>query len=352
MANNNAHIALYQWHDTIERDLPWKEDNNPYKIWVSEIILQQTRVEQGRPYYIRFIDAFPDISTLANAPLDSVLRLWQGLGYYSRARNMHVAAQQILERHNGVFPANYKDIIALKGIGTYTAAAIASFAYHLPYAVMDGNVKRVVSRIFSIEDPINTSKGEKRIMTSLDELFDAKTPDRFNQAIMDLGATVCTPKNPSCGDCPWQSRCKAYHESTIELLPVKKRNQKKKDRFFIYILMLDKDRIFLRQRPTDSIWKGLYEIPYIEVEKKVFDSPSEMLSQSSLKDYMLYDFSLKHILSHQNIYARLANVNFSSFDPPIDGFWCGMKDLDRYAMPRLVEKILAKAEIIVQKVQE
>lgn len=344
--NNNAHIVLYQWHDTVERDLPWKEDKNPYKIWVSEIILQQTRVEQGRPYYLRFIDAFPDITTLANAPLDKVLRLWQGLGYYSRARNMHVAAQQILERHDGIFPTSYEDIIALKGIGAYTAAAIASFAFGLPHPVMDGNVKRVVSRLFSMEDPINTSKGEKRIMTSLDQLFDPTAPDRFNQAIMDLGATVCTPKNPSCKDCPWQQRCKAYHDNTIELLPVKKRNLKKKDRYFTYFLVQDRDRIFLRQRPTDSIWKGLYEIPYIESDKNTFETPSEMISKAAFTDHQLYDFSLKHVLSHQNIHAKLAKASFNSEDQQFDGFWCDIKDLDHYAMPRLVEKMLTKAGIL------
>ena len=196
---------LLEWYNPTSRNLPWKQTNDAYKIWLSEIILQQTRVEQGTPYYLAFIKKYPTVKKLANAPLDDVLKLWEGLGYYSRARNLHVAAQQILEIHQGKFPETYAEIVALKGIGNYTAAAIASFAYNLPHAVVDGNVFRVLSRVFGIETPIDSTEGKKQFAQLAQQLLDKKKPSIHNQAIMDFGALVCKPQNPLCEQCPFRS---------------------------------------------------------------------------------------------------------------------------------------------------
>ena len=215
---------LIKWYNFNKRELPWRSTSDPYKIWLSEIILQQTQVNQGLSYYLKFVEEFQTVKDLAKAPADKVMKLWQGLGYYSRARNLHEAAKNIVNEHKGEFPKAYEDIRALKGVGDYTAAAIASIAYNLPYAVVDGNVYRVLSRIFGIETPIDSTSGKKEFNELANELLTKKNPADYNQAIMEFGALYCRPKNPDCTNCIFNDKCEAYRLNKINLLPVKSKN--------------------------------------------------------------------------------------------------------------------------------
>ncbi len=293
-------LKLLQWYHPENRNLPWKNTHNPYLICLSEIILQQTRVAQGTPYYLRFEKEFPTIETLANAPLEKVLKLWEGLGYYSRARNLHLAAQYVVQELNGVFPDNYKDLLQLKGIGEYTAAAIASFAFNEPVAVVDGNVFRVLSRVFGIYTPIDLPEGN-------------------NQAIMDFGATHCLPQKPLCDDCPFQIDCHAYQQQTISLLPVKSKRLIKKNRYFNFVVLMDADFILIEKRSKQDIWKGLYEFPLMETENELL----KLDNDNKLRDFLGMDITMqtvvhsstspiyKQTLTHQNIQAQFAIFNLS-----------------------------------------
>jgi A/G-specific adenine glycosylase len=255
---------VLQWYQPTARPLPWKAIKNPYHIWLSEIILQQTRVEQGLPYYNRFVENYPTVVDLANAPEDDVLKLWQGLGYYSRARNLHASAKIIATTHKGVFPTTYKDILGLKGVGVYTAAAIASFAYGLPHAVVDGNVYRVLARYFGIETPIDSTVGKKEFATLAQVLLPTAEPAKYNQAIMDFGATHCTPKRPLCTTCLLQEDCQAYQNDKVQALPKKTKKIKHRKRYFYYLIIHTKDGIYLRQRGAGDVWQHLYDFPLIE----------------------------------------------------------------------------------------
>ncbi|MEO6833994.1 MAG: A/G-specific adenine glycosylase, partial [Chitinophagaceae bacterium] len=237
--------------------LPWKGENAPYKIWLSEIILQQTRAEQGIPYYLRFVEHYPTIIELAHAPDDEVFRLWQGLGYYARCRNMLFTARKIANDFGGKFPDNYQEIRELKGVGNYTAAAIASFAFGLPYAVLDGNVYRVLSRYFGIETAIDSTEGKAIFQPLADDVLDKKNPAAFNQAIMDLGAIICLPKHPECSACPVSSACIAKENDLIKLLPVKSKKVKVQERYFNFLLLQFEDKFWLHRREEKGIWKGL-----------------------------------------------------------------------------------------------
>ena len=234
--------TLIAWYDDHKRDLPWRGETDPYKIWVSEIILQQTRVQQGWDYYLRFLDNFPTVKALAEADEERVLKVWQGLGYYSRARNMHAAAREIMSEHHGKFPQTYDKILSLKGIGRYTAAAVASIAFHLPYPAVDGNVIRIVSRIFGICDDVTQPAVVKRITTICETQIDHKQPGVFNQAAMDFGALQCTPKNPKCDECPFQSDCYALNNNLTDILPIKKKKAEQKHRFFHYTVYLSNNQ--------------------------------------------------------------------------------------------------------------
>lgn len=258
---------LLDWHQRNPRPLPWKETNDPYLIWLSEIILQQTRVEQGTPYFEAFRKAYPSVSDLAMAPIDEVLKLWEGLGYYSRARNLHHTAKYIADELNGQFPTNYDDILKLKGIGPYTAAAIASFAFKLPHAVVDGNVYRVLSRIFGIDTPIDSTIGKKAFAELAQSLIDKKRPDDFNQALMDFGATQCVPKSPSCESCDWNEDCVAYLQERIPDFPVKSKAKPKKNRYFQYLVLNYQDQTLIEKRAEKDIWEGLYQFPLIETSE-------------------------------------------------------------------------------------
>lgn len=253
------------WHADHDREMPWKGERDPYKVWLSEVILQQTRVEQGLPYYEKFTAAYPTVRHLAEAPQDAVFKDWEGLGYYSRARNLHAAAQHIAFDLGGVFPDTYAGIRALKGVGDYTAAAIAAFAYDLPYAVLDGNVYRVLARFFGIETPINTPAAKRVFSELAQRLLDPARPGAYNQAIMDFGAGHCTPRQPACGTCPLASRCAALQTGAVDRLPVKAKAAPKQARFFVYAVFYHRDSVWVRQRGPGDIWQNLYEFPLLEL---------------------------------------------------------------------------------------
>ena len=300
---------VVKWYGVNKRDLPWRDTRDPYRIWLSEIILQQTRVNQGLPYYRKFVDKYPSVGALASAPRQEVLRLWQGLGYYSRARNLHECAQQVVAEHNSRFPDNYQALKRLKGVGDYTAAAIASIAFKEGVAVVDGNVFRVLSRVFGIDDPIDTTAGKKKFAALANEVINVKKPDLHNQAVMEFGAMHCTPKNPSCSDCILESGCFAAQHELQYSLPVKSRSIKVRDRHFYYFVIQNGNTFLMKKRTEKDIWKGLFDFCMIEetkpikIEKLVQRFNSIYSLNVKAKDLVLSD-TYKHILSHQIINAR------------------------------------------------
>ena len=263
---------LAKWYDKNKRDLPWRRTKDPYRIWVSEIILQQTRIEQGWDYYLRFLEKFPILRALASAEEEEVLKLWQGLGYYSRARNMHAAAKEIMNLHQGIFPKTYEEIRKLKGIGDYTAAAISSIAFGIPSPVVDGNVLRLFSRFFGIRDPVDTQKGKTTVLEKAKELISPEHPGDFNQAIMEFGALQCKP-TPDCKTCPLKPGCVAFQQNRIAEFPVKSKKQRQRTRYFHYLFIITgkgkKRSVFLKKRTGNDIWKNLFDFPLIETEKAV-----------------------------------------------------------------------------------
>jgi A/G-specific adenine glycosylase len=329
---------LIEWYNPSSRNLPWKQTKDAYKIWLSEIILQQTRVEQGTPYYLAFVHQYPTVKMLAEAPLDDVLKLWEGLGYYSRARNLHSAAKQVMELHNGKFPETYPEIIALKGIGNYTAAAISSFAYHLPHAVVDGNVYRVLARVFDIETPIDSTEGKKQFEQLANQLLDKKNPSTHNQAMMDLGAIVCKPQNPLCEQCPFSSDCKALELNKISLLPVKAKKLIKKERYLHYFVMYDDEHIYIQQRGEQDIWKGLYEFPVEETKVKLLTEKSPL---GDLGVYTVIPLSYKQTLTHQYIYAYFYEMKLKKL-PNLDISCLKIlkKDILNFAFPKIIRSYL------------
>lgn len=246
--------------------MPWKGERDPYKIWLSEVILQQTRVEQGMPYYLRFVAQYPTVAALAASSEDALFKLWEGLGYYSRARNLHAAAKYIQFELNGQFPDTYSGIRALKGVGDYTAAAIASFAFNLPHAVLDGNVYRVLARYFCLDTPSDGVAGKKMFAGLAQSVLDPEAPGRYNQAIMDFGALQCTPGQPNCGVCPLRARCAALAQGRVRDLPVRARKPEKRERYFVYVVMEAEGSLLMRKRMGKDIWRNLYEFPLLEME--------------------------------------------------------------------------------------
>tara|TARA_B100000497_G_scaffold127893_1_gene171618 strand:+ start:2302 stop:3339 length:1038 start_codon:yes stop_codon:yes gene_type:complete len=334
---------IINWYKNCKRDLPWRKTRNPYKIWLSEIILQQTQVKQGLPYYEKFIATFPTVSKLANADEEQVLKLWQGLGYYSRARNLHFAAKQIYEK--GYFPNNYKDIISLKGVGEYTAAAIASFAYKLPYAVVDGNVFRLLSRFYGIDIPINTSKGKKHFTELAQTLITKDNPDTFNQSIMEFGSQMCKPKNPNCENCPLQSKCVSYSESTIHLLPVKQGKVKVKTVYFDYFFFKKDTKTLISKRTSKGIWQNLYEFPLIISDKEmkhedVLIHPQFELWTQDIDTNIISVSEFKHVLSHRIIFARFWQINCNNKLPITKCKEIKIEDIEKFAVSRLMDKFL------------
>lgn len=340
---------LLKWYEANKRDLPWRGINDPYKIWLSEVILQQTRVNQGWDYYNRFTEKYPTVSKLAAASEHDILKLWQGLGYYSRARNMHHAAKEIVAKHKGKFPSDYESIRSLKGVGDYTAAAIASIAFKLPYAVVDGNVLRVYSRLLGISKPIDSTEGKKMIWAAASELLLKTNPGTYNQAVMELGALCCTPKNPNCHECPVQSACYAYAHKQTNKLPVKGSKTKQRDRFLNYIVISKGSNLLLRKRKGHDIWKGLNDFICIETEKPI--SPEKLIATKEWKKLFFTTIPViksvsepyKHILSHQKLNAQFIDVRISKPLKKLPGacFWVEKKNINKYAVPRLIERYIS-----------
>ncbi len=325
-------LLISDWYRLNARELPWRNTKNPYFIWLSEVILQQTRVEQGMNYYLKFIENYPNLNKLADADEASILKLWQGLGYYSRARNLHKTAQQVRDEYAGDFPKTYSEIIQLKGIGPYTAAAISSFAFDLPHAVVDGNVYRILSRYFGIDEPIDTGKGKKMFQELADSLIPEAEPALFNQAIMEFGAMQCTPNNPVCESCVLNQSCvSAFNTELIKKLPVKKGKTKVRKRYFHYLHIEKGLEIALDQRTGKDVWEKLYEFPLIESENE--SAPSEFKNSATLS------YQTKHILSHQHIYAFFYTTEESEIEG-LDFKFIDKSQLEDYPIHRLMEKYL------------
>ncbi|MBR6989125.1 MAG: A/G-specific adenine glycosylase [Bacteroidaceae bacterium] len=335
--------ALISWYQEHQRFLPWRCTSDPYAIWISEIILQQTRVAQGLDYYNRFMARFPDVETLAQASEDEVLLYWQGLGYYSRARNLHFAAHQIVEQDG--FPKTYEGVRALKGVGDYTAAAISSIAYGLPYAVVDGNVYRVLSRVFGVDIPIDSTQGKKYFAQLAQELVDVDSPGLYNQSIMDFGALQCVPKSPNCDTCPLQDRCVAHAQHKVDALPVKSHKTKVTHRYFHYLNVRIGDEMLLHQRKADDIWKNLYEVPLVEADHRMSVdelTQTTLFRQLACNQIQLVKEQLKHVLSHRVIFADLYILSASQWPSPLPAGYFKLKasDLGNYAISRLMDIIL------------
>ncbi len=340
--------ALIAWYKINKRDLPWRGTSAPYAIWLSEIILQQTRVTQGIDYYNRILSAFPDIRALAAASEDQVMKLWQGLGYYTRARNMHATAKYLSAERNGVFPGTYTELLKLKGIGEYTAAAIASIAFGEAVPVVDGNVLRVFTRYTGLNKPVENAAVKKNIRKELQGIMDRKKPALFNQAIMELGALCCTPKSPKCNQCPLQNGCYAFQHNQQQLLPVKKRKKEVKERYFHYLVMLHGGSTFISRREKTDIWKSLYEFPLIETrtdtpEKKLFATPEFAALLPLVRYRVTARASYRHVLTHQLIHARFYILQLE--DPGMklaDRYICISRDeLNSYAFPGLIAGFLS-----------
>ena len=316
--------TILEWFKENGRALPWRETRDPYAIWLSEIILQQTRIEQGRPYWEGFMKRWPTVEALANATEDEVLREWQGLGYYSRARNLHTAAQQIVEC--GGFPTTLEGIKALKGVGDYTAAAIGSIAFNLPAAVVDGNVYRVLARHYDIETPINTTEGKKEFTQLAQSLLPPQEASAFNQAMMDFGAIQCTPVSPRCEQCPLAESCVAFREGRIDILPVKQKTLKVKERQLTYIYIRCNGYTALHRRPAGDIWQGLYE-PWL----------TDQVPQGAV----LQRQRVKHVLTHRILYADFWLWETEERPQlPDDYFWIKEEEVGNYGVPRLIEILL------------
>jgi A/G-specific adenine glycosylase len=339
--------TLLQWNaKENQRQMPWKGEKDPYKIWISEIILQQTRVEQGLEYYNRFIKTFSTVKKLALANEKEVFKLWEGLGYYSRCRNLIATAKYIAGDLKAVFPTKYEDILQLKGIGSYTAAAISSFAYNLPHAVVDGNVSRVLARFFGIEMPIDSTTGKNYFFNLANELLDKKNASIYNQAIMDFGATVCKPKAALCTICPLQKKCVAYSSTKVDILPKKEKKIIVKNRWLNYVLVFCNDEVLVRERTKKEIWQNLHEFVLIEKENSTFveglllkKSLNKILQNSS---YTIQEISKEYsqLLSHQLIKGKFIVISINK-KPKIESYnWVHKKDLKKIAFPKFINAFL------------
>jgi A/G-specific adenine glycosylase len=328
--------------------MPWKGEKNAYRIWLSEIILQQTRVEQGMKYYLAFTEKFPDVHALANADEESIFKTWEGLGYYTRCRNLILSARYISKKLKGAFPASFEAILSLKGVGPYTAAAIASFAYNLPHPVVDGNVFRVFSRILGIETPIDSTAGKKEFSQVAEEFLDRENPAEYNQAIMDFGATVCRPKSPLCSECAFNEKCFAFNKNMTGELPVKGKKIVMRERWLNFIVLHHKNRVAIRQRNDTDIWKGLYEFPLIETNRA--ESGKELMNEAfkismiGKGDKMLYEGAVvRQVLTHQYINGRFLHVSVNRPVISNDCIWVETDRLSAYAFPKLIREYLATA---------
>ena len=342
----NFQLEIVNWYNLHQRDLPWRHTQDAYVIWLSEIIMQQTRVEQGLPYFNRFLEEFPTVADFAAATETQVLKLWQGLGYYSRGRNMHHTAQEVMELHGGVFPVQYKDLIRLKGIGPYTAAAISSFAVNESRAVLDGNVFRVIARYFGLSSPINSTEGKKEFENLAQQLIENQNPMVYNQAIMEFGALQCKPKSPDCGVCVLQLNCEARRQQMVAVWPIKLKKVVVRKRYFNYLILQNEGEVLVKKRQAGDIWQHLYDFPLIE-RMELVDLSDEGLLVEIRKLYgeevsILPVIAKKHILSHQIIYVQffvLANymINFKQDAAEI---WADKTALSNLPQPKVISNFI------------
>jgi A/G-specific adenine glycosylase len=342
---------IITWYNEYKRELPWRDSPQPYSTWLSEVILQQTRVAQGLPYYERFIAKFPTVTALAKAEEEEVLKLWQGLGYYSRARNMHYTAREVVRLYNGNFPSRYEQLIQLKGIGEYTAAAIASICNNESVAVVDGNVYRVLARHFNIDLPIDSTAGKRYFKSLANELM-TQPPSAYNQGMMELGALICTPKKAQCTLCPLKVTCEANAKGDVLMLPVKSKKTKVRQRFFDYFVIIDNhNHILLAKRGKGDIWEGLYEFPLHEQsnDQERIEFPADMQELLSNVDYQIITPPIvtTHILSHQKLNVRfiptLINTDFSRNKRISSSYTCvASVEILNYPVPQLVHNFLEK----------
>jgi len=340
---------LLHWHASHERPMPWKGIRDPYRIWLSEVILQQTRVEQGRPYYERFVVRFPNVFELARAADDEVFKLWEGLGYYRRARHMLETARRVAFEMGGQFPDSYQELLQLKGVGPYSAAAIASFAFDRPHAVVDGNVIRVLARLLGREDDPSGSRGKKAFRQLAQAMLDPDRPGAHNQAIMDFGASVCTPKAPACSSCPFYTHCVAQKSGRVQQLPVKRKKPERKIRHFHYLVLRFQEEVFIRRRTGEDIWRNLYEFPLLELPRS--DASLEQLVDaegwqswgwSNTPELIAVTPPLRQTLSHQHIYARFWTFRLDQLpaSPPAGCFRAKRENLHTFAWPRVLHWFL------------
>lgn len=329
--------------------MPWKGERDPYRIWLSEIILQQTRVEQGRAYYEKFIAHYPTVFELAEAPIDEILKLWEGLGYYSRARNLHFTARKIQQEYKGVFPNTYKELLKLKGVGPYTASAIASFAFGLPHPVVDGNSLRLVSRFTGSVRPIDQPSGKKWVQEFLDQQLPKNSAASFNQALMDFGATICKPKGAECDICPLAQRCIALKESRVEEIPLKAKQLKRKARVFHYLYVIHDDQLYITKRDQKDIWQGLYELPM-----KESNTPKPLKADKVKQMFLLPKGSEVRFISKEQ--QRLTHQDitgyFYAYSGVVDhliegekGLWVETENLSTFGFPKLVRCFLEEKQL-------
>lgn len=338
MIDENFSLVLIKWYNLNKRNLPWRNTVDPYKIWISEVILQQTRVEQGLPYYNKFILNFPNIIKLSQAKEDKVLKLWQGLGYYSRARNLHFTSKYITEKLNGEFPKNYDGLIKLKGVGKYTASAISSFAYNEKKAVLDGNVFRVLSRYFGVFDPVDSTLGLKLFEEISFKNLPIKNIATYNQSIMEFGALQCKPASPNCELCPLNFNCWAFLNNKISSLPVKNKKIIKKERFFNFIVLANEKFVFIEKRIKNDIWKNLYQFPLFEDSDLNFKPAKDLVKNGVL----LKKTKIKHILTHQRLNVVFWHYNVNKLEKNKKYKTIEIKKIDQYPVPKIVENYIAE----------
>tara|TARA_B110000483_G_scaffold113274_1_gene137611 strand:+ start:56 stop:1093 length:1038 start_codon:yes stop_codon:yes gene_type:complete len=338
MIDENFSLVLIKWYNLNKRNLPWRNTVDPYKIWISEIILQQTRVEQGLPYYNKFILNFPNVLMLSQAKEERVLKLWQGLGYYSRARNLHFTSKYITEKLKGEFPKNYTDLIKLRGIGKYTASAISSFAYNEKKAVLDGNVFRVLSRYFGIYDAIDSTLGLKIFEEISFKNLPNKNINTYNQSIMEFGALQCKPVSPNCKKCPLSFKCWAFLNKKISSLPVKKKKIIKKERFLNFLILASDKFIYMEKRIKKDIWKNLYQFPLFEDSNLNFTPPEELIKKSVL----LKKTEIKHILTHQKLNVVFWHYNLNKLEKNKKYKIIEIKKIEEYPVPKIIENYIAE----------
>jgi A/G-specific adenine glycosylase len=354
---NDFTEQILNWHEKNPRPMPWKGVTDPYIVWVSEILLQQTRVKQGQPYFDRFIEKYPNLQSLADTNEDELMALWKGLGYYARARNMLKTARLLSRDHGGVFPEDYHALLKLPGIGPYTAAAIASFAFGLPRAAVDGNVERVLTRFYGIEEPLHTSRAKKRIQQIADAHIPVSLPGKYNQAIMNFGAMQCTPAFPLCEKCPVSQSCVANQKNIVHQVPVKKQRIEKKKRHFHYMLVTIDESLVLLKRTNDDIWKSLYEPLLIET-----DTQGSFLNKrkqiNALKSWLNFDTppewgqtsKKKQLLTHQEIHAYFYHARFMHQEVSLNvpGILVKPENLPNFALPRVVDWFLTEISITLE----